>query len=396
MDSSGKSSLFWDTKPMSVDAENDLGLVQENHGFQQPEIPDALEWDMFEPNKANTGEFLEFLQEYYHTSRTPFQIVYQESHIQFELKNPQRSWVVVLRRRLNRKIVACIAGDVRDYVFVRVDKDGNRTEDREALKGVLVIEFLCVIPSLRTLGIAPKLITEISRIAHDHYGIQKAYYNSVTLLTGEFCKTTNYHYPLHVLRCIERDYAFPTKEELKHLLKRVPDSEKRVKFIVLNKDSPEDLKKFCCEVLLEEFRRTKKIYEEITMDQINLALESSSIWIIAAISADHHYLGCIWTTSHPYKILNKKKPLNRMLTVLLYHYGFMSLLKKHVRRRIFEEFYMFARDNYDLLQWDAITATQEEAYTAVEGFQKGHDYYHYLYNIRMIPLEPNELINIGI
>jgi hypothetical protein len=395
---------FWDTKPLSVAETNTLELVQETHGFKQPEIPEALEWDVFEPmkpeNASKRAEFLEFLQQTYFSHTTPFQIVYTDAHIRYELHSPSRSWVVVLRRRLTGKLVACIAGDTRDYVFIGEDK----TPNYEALKGVLVIEFLCILPSLRSLGLAPKLITEISRIAHDEHGIQKAYYNSISVLPGVFCKTTNYCYPLHLMRCIEREYVFPTKAELRNLVRR-PSTKCLVRFEWIKSQSSRELKERCRGAILDEYRRSKRLYEEISAERFEEALAAECIWIFAAFSvsgvsgggngAPDEFLGCLWVVSHPYKVLNKSPPLNRMMVVLLYHYGFLAEIKTSYRRRILEGFIWHVRDHYDAFKWDSLVATQEEMYS-IEGFQKGHSYYHYMYNIQMVPMTQNELMMIGV
>jgi hypothetical protein len=398
-------SAFWATKPLAVAQRNSLELVQETHGFKQPDIPDALEWDMFEPTKpenaSKRAEFLEFLQQTYFSHTTPFQIVYTDAHLRYELHSPTHSWVVVLRRRLTGKLVACIAGDTRDFVFVGEDK----TVNHDALKGVLVIEFLCILPSLRSLGLAPKLITEISRIAHDEHGIQKAYYNSVSVLPGVFCKTTNYCYPLQLMRCIEREYVFPTKAELRSLVRR-PSAKYGclVRFEWIKSQSSRELKERCRLAILEEYRRSKRLYEEIRVERFEEALAAECIWIFAAFgvgggsgdgSSMEEFLGCLWLVSHPYKVLNKSPPLNRMMVVLLYHYGFLAEIKTSYRRRILEAFIWHARDHYDAFKWDSLVATQEEMYT-IEGFQKGHSYYHYMYNIHMVPMTQNELMMIGV
>jgi len=382
---------FWNQKPLRVHPEATLSLIQEYHGFQPEALPFSLEWDVFHLEDTDKcEEWYAFLIENYKDHKNPFQIVYTRSHLQFEMSSGERHWIVALRsaKRPGRPMVACIAGVVRQLCHTFTDS----TPD--ALNHTLFIEFLCIHSSLRHLGIAPKLIHEISRLAHiSPLKIQKAYYSSATHLPEAFCCSYNHHRPIQWERCLEMGYI----SESKHRLTRSRSRRLPTEYCfqrVTHAQSPECVLRIC-EMINTYNARHRKVYEPMTPDHWVKMCQTDCvdcIMVCDARSTNSDIIGCIATISHPYQITMGNKG-GRLNTVLLYHYGFDLNLSSQQMLSIWNALFTFAESEFP--HWDAFTTVHPDVYRAI-GFQKGHAYYHYMYNVHMKPLESTDITMIGI
>jgi hypothetical protein len=359
-----------------------FALIQEEHGFEPEVLSSALEWDFFTLDDTDKiDEMHRFLLDNYKTPGFPYQIAYRRSHLTLELGSPEGHWVVTMRSttKPHRPIVACIAGDVRQccHTFPDVAED--------AFANVLFIEFLCVHPTLRHLGLAPKLIHEISRLAHlSPYRIQKAYYNSATLLPGAFCTTPNYHRPLQWERCKAANYIPKNQPIL------APIDSHRYQFRL---DADAD-----GIALIHDYdRRHRKVYERLTSERWTKLTRADCIQIISVFraTAPEQRIGCIVTLEHPYIVLTPEvaKHIPELRTVLLYRYGFAPDIAPDEQLTVWNAFFAFVQTH--LPHWDAFTTTQPDVARA-PGFRPGHAYHHYLYNVRMRPLAPQDLTMIGV
>jgi len=385
---------FWNQKPLSVHSDGDLSLIQTEHGFQREDLPASLEWDVFHLDDTDKfEEWYAFLVENYKTPGFPFQIVYTRSHLRFELGSAGGHWIVALRSvKLNgRPMIACIAGDVRQlcHAFSTSMKVAP-----DALSNVLFIEFLCIHPSLRHLGIAPKLIHEISRLAHtSSFGIQKAYYSSATQLPEAFCCSDNYHRPIQWKRCFESGYVPESMRTSKHCqrlmaLDALPNQrEFQFRRWTRTVDATENM----CKLINDYDAKYRKIYEPMTPERWDKMNQAECVDCIVVYNSDKR-IGCISTVSHPYKMLSGTTDI-RLNTVLLYRYGFDLELSSNQILRIWNALFQYAL-RY-LPHWDAFTTIHPDVYNAM-GFRKGHSYYHYMYNVHMMPLESKDISMIGI
>lgn len=378
-----KDHTFWNTKPLYVHAVSSLALVQEEHGFEREVLSGALEWDTFALDDADKlDEMHRFLLDNYKTPGFPYQIAYRRSHLTLELGTPAGHWIVAMRSttKPHRPIVACIAGDVRQcrHTFPDIAED--------ALANVLFIEFLCVHPALRHLGLAPKLIHEISRLAHlSPARIQKAYYNSATPLPGSFCTTPNYHRPLQWERCKLADYIPKNQPIL------APIASVRYQFR-LGTGSAED----CIDLLNNYDRHHRKVYEPVTPERWVKLVTADCVQVISVFrTGTTERIGCIVTLEHPYKVMSPdvSKSIPELRTVLLYRYGFSPEVSTDEQLTLWNAFFAFAQTQVP--HWDAFTTTQPDVARAV-GFRQGHAYHHYLYNVRMRPLSPQDFTMIGV
>jgi hypothetical protein len=383
---------FWNTKPVQVipyDPETSLTLLQETHGFHpEPTSPPSsgLEWDAFSlEDTEKLEEYHRFLMEHYKTPASPFQIIYTLAHLRLELGSAVGHWIVTLRSKTSGGIVAGIAGGVRDFRHTF----GARPED--ALANVLNIAFLCVHPALRHLGLAPCLIHEISRRANQSpLRIQRAYYNSITQLPGSFCSTWNYHRPVNVLRCIETGYVLsPTADEIQMLFRCSVQRESPWRFIRCGTgDNPEPI----LSMVNAYNERHRKVYEPLTMERWNRLcanVECVDMFLVVRSDGDaSKVVGFISTVSHPYRVLALKDA--SLKTVLLNYYGFLLELTDSDREAIWDAFCRQAS-----IYCDALTTIHPDV-GRIEGFRKGAPYYHYMYNLQMMPLKATDITMIGI
>lgn len=384
--------LFWNQKPLCVHPEAQLTLLQEEHGFQSEPLPASLEWEVFRlEDTEKFEEWYAFLVENYKTPGFPFQIVYTRAHLRMEMGSEKGYWILALRcvTRPGRPMVACIAGDVRSlcHTFSALVP--------EALSDVLFIEFLCVHPSLRHLRLAPKLIHEISRLAHTSpLRIQKAYYSSATKLPGAFCCSDNYHRPIQWERCIETGYIPPQSRRPSASSSPSPSSpQPTYSFQRVGRDKATIDSERVCALFNAYNARHRKIYEPMTPDHWEKMCQSQCMdCIVVYDTRSLDIVGCIATITHPYKITMGTKG-GHLNTVLLYGYGFDTRLSSSQILHIWNELFHYAER--ELPHWDAFTTVHPEVYRA-NGFRKGHAYYHYMYNVHMRPLEPTDITMIGI
>ena len=388
--------VFWNQKPLEVAplAPASLSLLQEDHGFQPEPLSSALEWHVFQLDDTEAvAEWQRFLAENYKTNGFPFQIVYSRAHLAFELASPLGHWILALRstKHPSRPIVACIAGAVRHihHTFPGIQPD--------ALSNVLFIEFLCVHPSLRHLRLAPKLIHEISRLAHTSPAcIQKAYYNSATRLPGAFCCSDNYHRPIQWERCFDTGYVPASFRASSHCqdwmahdaftaFSREFQFRKWADVVVVGNT----IAVAACALINDYNRRHRKLYEPMTVELWDKMCHCDCVDIVLVYHQER-LVGCLTTISHPYACNATQKTLN---TILLYTFGFDLRLTSDQTTRIWNALFPYAYRH--LPHWDAFTTIHPEVSRAI-GFRKGHAYYHYMYNVQMMPLESSDISMIGI
>ena len=394
MEKNNKKHTFWDTKPIMVNKNkllsNTPNLVQKVHGFKCPELSASLYWDVFHlkendsVSESKIEDAYEFLKNNYSTKDSYFQIQYSKNHLEFEL-GKSKNIIVAIRTIKNNSIVGIICGSVRPIIF-----------HSEKWFDVLYINFLCVMPSLRHLGLAPKLITEISRQAHENWGIQTAYYNSSNEIPIPFSKTVYLHRILDIHKCIETRYWMPTKKN-KYLLdkwsKNISENKKIYDFNLIkhtktSNDNTINIYSKMSDWINSYYSRNKVLYEEISQYRMEEMCTSDCIEVfIINNKSTQKPIGCISVFHHIYKIETIDKVLN---TGILYHYGIDK--EEEVNSvRIFTEFVEFIKSKNI---WDVFTTTDTSI--SDNTYIEGHSYYHYMYNVNMPELSSNQIGLIGL
>lgn len=360
---------FWNSKPLVVTYKpfskvQDVEIVQQEHGFTVPDLPASLVWDSFcLQDDSKIEEACSFLEKNYFSKGLEFVIVYSKDHIRFEL-DMQRNVVVAIRSKKKGGIVGLIMGSVRDLRYQNAD-----------LRDVLYINFLCVQHELRHLGLAPKLITEISRYAHETWGIQKAYYTSHTKLPIPFSTTPCYHYIMNVQKSIETGYYVPLRPEMERLLKRLPLEKRRYSFQWPN-PLHEELCEQCAKWTSETYHRMKVLYENITKERIRQMSETSVFEVCVVYNRQGQRIGYISVFRHPSRAKGCEQVLEN---VILYHYGFCEEEDDNLPC-IFKELIEDVKDRENA-RWDVLTVA--DPLITHSSFVKGEPYHHYMYNVQM-------------
>jgi hypothetical protein len=369
---------FWHTKPMNVSkkiTKDEPCLIQTEHGFTVPELSPALKWDTVSfSNVDELQEVIYFLEKQYISKGYLFQIIYSKEHLLFEM-GVDKYRVVVIRSTKNNEIMAMIGGSVRTIVYKQVH-----------WKDVLFINFLCVQQKLRQLGLAPKLITEISRQAHEEWGVQRAYYISTTELPIPFSKTTYLHRILNIPACIQTNYWHPSKKEIDVWSRFIAMDKRHYRFEWIDKELTMEQYETIAQWINESNASSKEIYEYMTALRIQ-ELCTSSCFKTYFVYIGLIPIGFLSFFYHPYRVLEQNTTL---MTGMCYHYGVQKEYMCDIER-IFTEWINDLRF-YNCL--DVFTTT--DSTIADNTFVQGHSYYHYMYNVHMPEIHPRKIALIGL
>jgi hypothetical protein len=376
--------LFWNSKPMATTKKQSDSpvLIQEEHGFTIPKLSPSLEWDTF--NRFDTEKINEahtFIEKHYYSKGYQYQIVYSKNHILFELGTGNHL-IVSIRSKKTNHIVALIMGSVRHIIY--------KTTSWEQ---VLFINFLCVQQELRHLRLAPLLITEISRQAHEQWGVQRAYYISITELPVPFSKTTYAHRILNILKCIECDYWKPSKKEIQKWSRVFSPEKRNYTFEWIKSISPNH-----SHMNYQQYtdwinaynQRHKHLYEVMTSERVKDICTSDCFEkCIVYQRSTQTPIGFMCAFYHPYRVVDNDQ-LSHLMTVVLYSYGICESEEDN-RERIFTECLEEAREHR---HWDLFTTT--DTTITDSNYIFGHSYYHYMYNVCMPEMDARKIALMGL
>lgn len=388
-----KTHYFWNDKPMATiqkkDVKNKTENVKNVAGYDQPSIPNSLYWDVVriddDNNTEKIKEFTQFIQDHYNEKGYHFQIYYSYNHLLFELRNTD-SCIVLLRNKNNHKIVASIMGTIRNYVL----KIDSLFDD---FSNTLLINFLCVHHTCRNLRLAPKMITEISRIFIITHRVTKAYYISTTELPVPFSKSNYYHRILNLERCILAKYYKESTPKEHDRLSRIKPIEKRLYRTEWCDEQVSYNQEICDKIVTivnNYYAKNKELYEPITIDIVKHMLQYTECIDSCVIYKNDTLVGYLAVLKHPYKILVESDFVtdDRLKTVLLYHFGVIesedpvSVLNDVIASVM------------ELKRWDVFSVTDHTITDSV--YIEGHAYYHYMYNVKMPLLKPENVCVMGI
>lgn len=385
--SESNKHLFWDSKPVVVLQKNNetaLTLVQEQHGFIQPSLSSSLEWHIeYHITEESLTKMHQFLEKHYITAEYQYQIMYSLAHFQHELIY-DKAIIVSIRSKKTGDTVGMICGSVHRFIY-----------NGEEIPDILFINFLCVQQSLRHLGLAPKLITEISRQANYTWGIQRAYYTSFTELPTPFSETHCYHRIINPVRCMEAEYYTPSsKKEIQMLMRYIPLQKRKYTFLWvdenMNWSGIHDATKIAT-IVSDYYKRSKHLYEDITASFIQ-SICDKSCFDKCFIYKNNTLIGFISVIHHPYRIIkwNNFDSKKYLKTVSLYHYGLIEEEDINIEY-IFKECITSVQE---LCRWD-LFITHDKNITS-EYFTQWNHYYHYMYNMKMPILSSDKIGIIGL
>lgn len=169
---------FWNTQPMPKEHAEQIGEIDSSRTYSETpvKLPSEFEW-----SKCSIDEISQLISSHYIRDEH-FSLEYSRQFIAWAT-DPK--WNLGLRAKSNGKLVGFISGMPTKY----------RIHDK--ILPVLQINFLCVHDTLRNMGLAPLLISEIRRRANAR-GIWQAVYTAVAELPTPLTKTNYWHRLLNV------------------------------------------------------------------------------------------------------------------------------------------------------------------------------------------------------
>jgi glycylpeptide N-tetradecanoyltransferase len=171
---------FWDTQPVPRDGCSSGEIETTRTCNVNPhELPDDFMW-----SQSTLDEIHLFLTNYYVSSGT-FRLSYTRDTLKWAINDH-----IAIRRKTNGELIGIISSAPLD---VRVD--GTEVK-------MVQINFLCIHPSQRSLGLAPILISEIRRRANS-MGIWQAMYTGVSKIPTPITKANYWHRFLDVKKLIK-------------------------------------------------------------------------------------------------------------------------------------------------------------------------------------------------
>lgn len=258
---------WWHTQPVPKISEKIL--VNRNEWIEAPkdlkdirqrpyDIPEQLEWFQFNIDDNQHSEMLyTFLnQNYVEDDDNMFRFDYSITFLQWALKPPgwRSDWHVGIRSCTKKKLLAFISAvPVRMRVF---DKEINMVE----------INFLCVHKKLRSKGLAPVLISEITRRSN-LANIWQAIYTAGVLLPKPVSSVHYFHRSLNPQKLIECGFSqLGPRMTMKRTLKlnQLPT---QTQIIGLRRLKDEDIT--VCHKLLEDYLKKLDLTCAFTVDEFN-------------------------------------------------------------------------------------------------------------------------------
>ena len=169
---------FWNTQPMPRDHREGVGEIDSSrtHSETPVTLPKHYEW-----STCSINEISEFLSSHYIRDEH-FSFKYSKDFVEWAT---EPDWNLGLRTKSGGKLVGFISGVPTKYKI------------HDTVLDVLQINFLCVHDSIRNIGLAPLLISEIRRRANA-VGIWQAVYTAVAELPTPVAKTSYWHRLINV------------------------------------------------------------------------------------------------------------------------------------------------------------------------------------------------------
>lgn len=123
---------------------------------------------------------LQFINEHYFHQKARFKFVYEESHLEFFLR--EGGWISIHSKKFPDAILGVVA-----YRHVCLNTDEKTSE----------VDFLCVKPSLRNINLAEFLINKVTQVLIQK-GLYTCFFTGMDKRNEEyFCKKgTSLHYKL--------------------------------------------------------------------------------------------------------------------------------------------------------------------------------------------------------
>ncbi len=200
-DAKTHTSTFWDKQPV-VQAN---GYVQSEEAIKELTVEDAkktayglpasYEWVSFDPyNDEDLETISTFLDKYYvEDPNNNFRLHYNLEFLQWVFRGPTESLLLGVRTKESNILVGFISG-----VSTRMQVSRHQLDVAE-------INFLCVIPKLRTKRLTPVLIQEITR-QYQLLGIQQAFYTSARCFVKPFYTAQYYHRTLNPTKLVNSGF----------------------------------------------------------------------------------------------------------------------------------------------------------------------------------------------
>ena len=171
---------YWDKQPVPRE-DTTPGEIDKTHDVSKKttKLPDEFVWSSCSLKEAHT-----FLKEYY-VETDKFKLCYTPEILKWSIDDS-----IAVRKKYTNELIGYIASTPID----------SRVEN-EQLK-MTQIDYLCVHPSYRNVGLTPILITEIKRRANKN-GIWQAIYTAHTKIPTPITKSCYWHRFLDVQHLVQ-------------------------------------------------------------------------------------------------------------------------------------------------------------------------------------------------
>eukprot|EP01064_Diplonema_japonicum_P039003 TRINITY_DN9665_c0_g1_i1.p1 TRINITY_DN9665_c0_g1~~TRINITY_DN9665_c0_g1_i1.p1 ORF type:complete len:484 (+),score=158.08 TRINITY_DN9665_c0_g1_i1:63-1454(+) len=206
-DPAGKTHKFWDKQPvMQLSKPFEIGDAEEacekkstDEVRKEPlDLPDGLEWwcpDVTKDDEMNL--IYELLRDHYvEDDDAMFRFNYTHEFLRWALLPPNhfKDWHVAIRSKTDSSLVGFISG-----IPVNIDARGNTIRMCE-------INFLCVNKQTRAKGLAPLLISEVTRRVNLK-GIWQAIYTAGIVITSTIAQCQYWHRSLNPQKLIQIGFS---------------------------------------------------------------------------------------------------------------------------------------------------------------------------------------------
>lgn len=204
------SKSFWDTQPVASRESIDINISNE-----RIQLPMGLEWH----ETSDVIAITEFLKKYYvEDTDSLFRLSYSEDFFNFMFSDPLHN--------KNFSLSIINKSGIIGYILAKPQVISINS----VVTKIVGVNFLCIDPEFRKLGIAPLLIKEITRISNIH-GIFKAVFTGQKDYGFSIGNTCYYHLPLDPIKLYKTGWITTHCNIKSKLFSKIRDSTRKAENI---------------------------------------------------------------------------------------------------------------------------------------------------------------------